>query len=232
MLACSAGGVKSRTGTKRLTLIIAQGRVAAPVRLFFEQEKIVLAQKISGAQTADATADDHTVVALRNGRLGERVSVANLMADLVMIAIEFGDRGIFGGEERKIHGTSRSDRTCHNTLQKVSSSVAHECSPSREEGSKTAAAGDSPACCVRVRSLYQIRIVPMENKRIRVEMALISGVIPRRRRDHISSGNVLSRPMRKKVTAISSRDSVKIKRAAAISETCRFGKVIRQKVLQ
>ena len=51
-----------------------------------------------------------------------------------------------------------------------------------------------------------------------VETALISGVMPRRRRDQISSGNVLLRPMRKKLTAISSRESVKISSAAAIME--------------
>src|SRR5580704_767714 len=160
------------------------------------------------------------------------MAVTNLMANLEMVAVKLRDRGIFRGEERKIHRASSCNRTDHNKLQEVSSSIAHECSPSREEGSKAAAAGDSQACWVRVRSRYQTRIVPMENNKIRVETALISGVIPRRRRDHISSGNVLSRPMRKKVTAISSSDSVKIKRAAAISDTRRFGKVIRQKVFQ
>jgi hypothetical protein len=35
-----------------------------------------------------------------------------------------------------------------------------------------------------------------------VEMALISGVMPRRSRPQISSGSVLSRPIRKKLTAI------------------------------
>ena len=49
---------------------------------------------------------------------------------------------------------------------------------------------------------------------------------------NISSGKVLSRPMRKKVTAISSSDSVKIRRAAAIRDTRRLGNVIHQKVLQ
>ena len=48
-----------------------------------------------------------------------------------------------------------------------------------------------------------------------MEMALISGVMPRRRRDQISSGRVLSRPMRKKLTAISSSESVKISKAGS-----------------
>ena len=43
-----------------------------------------------------------------------------------------------------------------------------------------------------------------------VEMALISGVMPRRRRDQISSGSVLLRPIKKKLTAISSSERVKI----------------------
>ena len=71
----------------------------------------------------------------------------------------------------------------------------------------------------------------MEKTRISVEIALISGVMPRRRRDQISSGSVLSRPIRKKLTAISSSDSVKISKPAAISDTRRFGSVMRQNVL-
>src|SRR5437868_4666006 len=45
-------------------------------------------------------------------------------------------------------------------------------------------------------------------------MALISGVMPRRRRDQISRGRVLSRPIRKKLTAISSIDMMKIRSAS------------------
>ncbi len=45
---------------------------------------------------------------------------------------------------------------------------------------------------------------------------MISGVMPRRRRDQISSGSVLSRPIRKKLTAISSSERVKISRPAAM----------------
>ena len=58
-----------------------------------------------------------------------------------------------------------------------------------------------------------------------VEMALISGVMPRRRRPQISSGSVLSRPIRKKLTAISSMESVKIKSAAPMMESLRLGTV-------
>ena len=65
-----------------------------------------------------------------------------------------------------------------------------------------------------------------ETAKISVEMALISGVMPRRRRPQISRGRVLSRPIRKKVTAISSMESVKISRPAAISESLRLGSVI------
>lgn len=65
-----------------------------------------------------------------------------------------------------------------------------------------------------------------------VEIALISGVIPRRKRDQISMGSVFSRPIRKKLTAISSNDKVKIKRAAAMIDTRKLGNVTRQNVFQ
>ncbi len=71
-----------------------------------------------------------------------------------------------------------------------------------------------------------------EKTKMMVEIALISGVMPRRRRPQISSGNVLSRPIRKKLTAISSIDSVKISSAAPMIESLRFGIVMRQNVCQ
>ena len=71
-----------------------------------------------------------------------------------------------------------------------------------------------------------------ENIKMIVEMALISGVMPRRNRDQISSGKVLSRPIRKKLTAISSNDKVKISSAAPMMGSRRFGRVTRQKVCQ
>jgi len=46
----------------------------------------------------------------------------------------------------------------------------------------------------------------------------------------ISRGSVLSLPIRKKVTAISSMESVKINRPAAIRESLRLGRVTSQKV--
>ena len=85
---------------------------------------------------------------------------------------------------------------------------------------------------VRVRRRYQTRINAIENRRMIVEIALISGVMPRRRRDQISSGSVLLRPIRKKLTAISSSERVKTSKAAAIMETFRLGNVTRQKVIQ
>ena len=82
------------------------------------------------------------------------------------------------------------------------------------------------------RSRYQTTIVTSENTKIIVEIALISGVIPRRKRPQISKGSVLSRPIRKKLTAISSIDSVKINSAAPIIGSFRFGSVTRQNVCQ
>src|ERR1700687_3250730 len=84
----------------------------------------------------------------------------------------------------------------------------------------------------RTRSRYQTTIVTSENTKIMVETALISGVIPRRSRPQISSGSVLSRPMRKKLTAISSIESVKISSAAPMIGSFRFGTVMSQNVCQ
>ena len=147
MVACGAGVVKSGPGAKGLTFIILKGGVTAPVCLFFEQQKIVRLQKVRCAQSTYAPSNNYNLVARRNGRLGERVAVANLMANLVMIAVQLRHREILRGKERQIRRASGGHRTDHDEFQKISSSIAHECSPSREEGSKAAAAaGDSPVC--------------------------------------------------------------------------------------
>src|SRR5581483_247023 len=83
-----------------------------------------------------------------------------------------------------------------------------------------------------VRRRYHTRIAHKENRNMMVEIALISGVIPRRKRPQISSGRVLSRPIRKKLTAISSMENVKIKSAAPMIDNLRLGMVMRQKVCQ
>src|SRR5271156_3053009 len=152
------------------------------------------------------------------------------MADCKMIAIELRLRLAFRVQQRKIHRTSGGDRTGHDKFQKISASVGHALSPWIAAG--TSGAADSSVRCKRVRRRYHSKIMPMEKTRISVEMALISGVMPRRRRDQISRGKVLLRPIRKKLTAISSSDNVKISRAAAINETRRFGSVTRQNVRQ
>ena len=79
----------------------------------------------------------------------------------------------------------------------------------------TSSAPTSALPSARTRSRYQTTIVTSENTKMMVDTALISGVMPRRRRPQISSGRVLSRPIRKKLTAISSIESVKISKRRA-----------------
>src|SRR5208282_6336777 len=96
----------------------------------------------------------------------------------------------------------------------------------------TDAAPISGVASAPVRRRYQNTIASSENIKMMVEIALISGVMPRRNRPQISSGSVLSRPIRKKLTAISSMDRVKMRRAAPMIESLRLGTVMRQKVCQ
>src|SRR5713101_2102056 len=139
------------------------------------------------------------------------------MANLEMIAVNLRLRALRGGQQRKVHWAARRHGSGHDKLQEIPATGSHSASPSSGEGSKGATG--SSACALRVRRRYQINMVLIEKSRINVAMALISGVIPRRSRDQISSGSVLSRPIRKKLTAISSSESVKISNPAAINET-------------
>ena len=65
---------------------------------------------------------------------------------------------------------------------------------------------------------------------IKVPTALISGVIPRRRVDQMYMGKVLSRPVRKNVTGISSKETVNDNRALPMIAVLMLGKVTRKKV--
>ena len=82
-----------------------------------------------------------------------------------------------------------------------------------------------------MRKRYQRTIAASEKTKMMVEMALISGVMPRRRRPQISSGRVLSRPIRKKLTAISSIESVKINSAAPMIDSFEIRQRYAQKCL-
>ena len=67
---------------------------------------------------------------------------------------------------------------------------------------------------------------------IKVPTAFISGVIPRRIVDQIYMGKVLSRPVRKNATGISSKDTVKARRPLPITAEHMLGNVTRKKVCQ
>src|SRR5262249_5242745 len=68
-----------------------------------------------------------------------------------------------------------------------------ECNANSTQGAVRA--GLYSSAVLRVRRRYQMTMRATEAAKISVEIALISGVIPRRRRPQISSGRVLSRPM-------------------------------------
>src|SRR6185369_12658609 len=129
-------------------------------------------------------------------------------------------------DQRQINGTSSGDRSCHDELDEVSAVGAHWGFPS------SSSVVNSGWLSVRVLSRCQVMMAISEKTKMIVEIALISGVMPRRRRPQISRGRVFSRPMRKKLTAISSIESVKISSAAPMMDKRRFGSVTRQKVCQ
>ena len=75
-----------------------------------------------------------------------------------------------------------------------------------------------------------INIITIEKTTIIVPMAFISGVIPRRTTDQMYIGRVLSRPVRKNVTGISSNERVNDINADPIRAVRMFGSVIKKKV--
>src|SRR4029077_10142865 len=181
-------------------------------------------------QAAHAPAHDHYVIPFRRRRPRKMLVVPHAVADLVTLPLHLL---LSGGGRRQHSGidrAARGHRACHDELDEVPACWCHARSPSSVEGSSAAA--PSSVFRLRARRWYHSTMSPIEKTRITVEMALISGVMPRLSRDQISSGNVFSRPIKKKLTAISSIESVKISRPAATSDTRRFGSVTRRKVVQ
>src|SRR5580700_5527522 len=152
------------------------------------------------------------------------------MADFVFFPVH--DCRCIGGscEKGGIQRASRGDGTSYHKLDKVPAICTHDWAPCTAGSISSAAVSGDPS--VPRRNRYQRTMAASEKTKMMVEMALISGVMPRRRRPQISSGNVLSRPIRKKLTAISSMESVKISRAAPTIDSFKFGKVTRRNVCQ
>ena len=121
--------------------------------------------------------------------------------------------GVSGAANRReIDRATGGDRTCDDKFQKIPAGFAHEVF-SFEMAKRGAGRPGSSARAVRVRRRYQMRMVAMEKSQDQGG----DGVDFRRdsaaqARDQISSGSVLSRPIRKKLTAISSSERVKINR--------------------
>src|SRR5208282_1435031 len=158
-------------------------------------------------------------------------AVADLMADAVVLAIHAGGTGVrpcaLCRDQREIDRAPGGYGSCHNKLDELPAIRAHFAPPSEVSSTSTPTSALPSA---RTRRRYQTTIVISENTKMMLDTALISGVMPRRRRPQISSGSVLSRPMRKKLTAISSIERVKISSAAPMIDSFKFGTVIRQNV--
>src|SRR5207237_673740 len=181
---------------------------------------------------------DDYVMARRGWRASEDFAVADLMADVVVFALDGRRFGILClRQQRKINWASGGYAAGYDEFNEVPAICAHEgflCNSAalgrRYDFTSSAAISTLPSALARSR--YQVMIAANEKTKMILEMALISGVMPRRKRPQISRGSVLSRPIRKKLTAISSIDSVKINSAAPIIESRKLGRVTRQKVCQ
>src|SRR5579862_3834143 len=190
-------------------------------------------QAIRCRQPADAAANNHHIVPRRGRWPREHLAIADLMADAIVFAIHFR-RGIVIcafrlRNQRQINRTSGGYRSRNHKFDEISSIRAHAFSPS---AAAVISAPTSARPSARTRNLYHSTMATSENTKMMAETALISGVMPRRNLPQISSGNVLSRPIRKKLTAISSIESVKINNAAPMMDNRKLGIVTRQNVCQ
>jgi hypothetical protein len=101
------------------------------VRLFFQQKEVALAQKISGSQSAETTADDHHIVPGGDGRPREDFAVAYLVADAIIFPLHQGRVRVFGlrSERREVNWASRGNRSGDHELDEISAIRTHPSSP-------------------------------------------------------------------------------------------------------
>src|SRR5882757_7476960 len=116
-------------------------------------------------------------------------AVADLVTYLVVFAFHQLWCSVSGGcgKQLMIDGTTCSDAACDHELDEIPAVLTHAISPWMM--------GVAASCCPspRVRMRYHRTMVNSEKTKMIDDTALISGVIPRRKRDQISKGKVFSR---------------------------------------
>src|SRR5207247_9537665 len=163
-------------------------------------------------------------MARRGWRASEDFAVADLMADVVVFALDGRSFGILClRQQRNINWASGGYADGYDEFNEVPAICAHEgflCNSAalgrRYDAAFTSSAAISPLPSALARSRYQVTIAANEKTKMTLAMALISGVMPRRKRAQISRGSVLSVPMRQDMKASVSMESEQINNTALI----------------
>src|SRR5450631_1358749 len=100
LLAGGAFLVERGTCGESLALIFLAVGIAAPMRFLFEKQEIAVAHEIGRTQSAHAATHDYDFVSLGDGPFGKLFSIANLVANLKMIAVHVGLRCTILREQR------------------------------------------------------------------------------------------------------------------------------------
>src|SRR6266496_5648839 len=133
-------------------------------------------------------------MARRGWRAREDFAVADLMADVVVFALDGRSFGILClRQQRKINWASGGYAAGYDEFNEVSAICAHEgflCNSAvlgrRYDAASTSSAAISTLPSALARSRYQVTIAANEKTKMIVEMALIAGVMPRRSEEHTS----------------------------------------------
>src|ERR1700690_1923522 len=157
--------------------------------LLFEKQRVAMLQAIRRRKATDASSDDYDIVFRGSRRPRKYPAVAYLMADAVVLAIHAGGSGVrpcaLCRDQREIDRAPGGYGSCPNELDEVPAIGAHFDPPS-DVSSNSMPTSAPPSA--RTRRRYQTTIVISENTKMMVDTALISGVMPRRRRPQIYSG--------------------------------------------
>ena len=125
LLALGALEIEGGAGGIGLASELFEICIAAEMRIFFDKKEIVLVEEVSCGKAAKPSADDDDVEPSGNGGTRELKAVANLVADIEVLAIDECARLVLRSEKRESQGAASGHRASDDELENVPAGWLH-----------------------------------------------------------------------------------------------------------
>src|SRR6516162_5279757 len=133
IIALAVAKIVSRARGVGLARVLLLIRVAAEVVFLFKKQPVFAAKEVSGGESGGACTHNDDVGIPRGVRLGERMALANLVADGVVLAFERNGAGIVVVRERNkgfVDRATGGDGARDSEFDEVTARMRHANEPS------------------------------------------------------------------------------------------------------